>query len=149
MSYAINHHAEVLEPVPDFQSIDSTHDSTQISQYCRQNTVVELTSPEGVVESGGQRPKSDADLGMTYQGGMKCQWGLQPEVTIPAVQKDLNHEGLLATQELTAAAVQKDLKLEGLLATQTVVVLNIEYASLESSYESVISGASLLMFAVL
>ena len=145
MSFSLNHRAtsvfatvatpapEVEEPVPDFQSVGtvSPHrlstatdpDNTQRSQYCRQNTVVEFSSPEGIVESGGERPKSSADPGTLYTGGMKCEWVLRPEVT--------------------AEDVQRDPKLQSLLATQTAVVLDIEYASLETSYESVIFGARL------
>ena len=122
MSYALNRPVDVTgdsEPLPDFQSIGGA----QSTQYCLQNAVVEVTSPEGIVESGGERPKSSADAGTTYRGGMKCRWFIKPK--------------------LTAEAVQKNSQLQGLLATPTAIVLNIEYASLEASYESAILRARL------
>ena len=44
---------------------------------------------------------------------------------------------------LTAEVARDNPKLQGLLETRTAVVLNIEYASLESSYESVVVESKL------
>ena len=56
---------------------------------------------------------------------------------------EAEQEGAIGSRRMGAEDVQTDPKLQSLLVTQTAVVLDIEYASLETSYESVIFGARL------
>jgi len=105
MSYALNRHIEVVKQVPEFQAKD----------FCDQDAVVEEVNPEGIIQSGGERPKFDGDPGTKYYNNMLCQWSLIPV--------------------LTAEAAQANAKFRGLLADRIAVVLNIEYLNLEYDYD--------------